>query len=743
MKISLYTFLVFLFLAVYNAKAQYVTISDTAMVNWLSANYPSAMVGNQMDTTNVNILSAQTFDPGIWPNIENCDGLQYFDGLTYIKLSNWNLATIPAFPANVQVLVIDGTSIQSLPSLPSGLLDFTLTSNSSLTNLPAFPNTLQSFVCFLNNITLLPNLPNSLTYLDCQWSDLTALPTLPNSLVHLNCKFNSLSSLPNLPNTLKYLNCEVNPIPYLPALPPNLETLMAHGGNLLCLPILPESLMTLQVASNPLNCLPNYPSQLSYFDSQGLPLCQPNNLNGCVTTGFISGALFYNGNGSCVNTGDLTSNASFHLFDNQNNFLQSRSAGFDNNYYFSIQPGTYKVRIDSSFTSNSMSLSCPPSGEYLVTALQDSVYSNLDFGIKCVGIDLGVEAILPQGIVFPDQAHSLKVMAGDLSNFFNDDCASGTGGTVQISVNGPVTYIGFPSSALSPAASGNSYTYTISDFGNTNIHQSFVLNFVTDATAQSGDTITVSATIISDSIDLDASNNTLLYSYVVVNSYDPNMKQVNPVNVLPGFEDYFTYTVHFQNLGTVAAYNIRIKDTIDAHLDTKTLRFINSSHNYSFNLINNVITVNFPNVMLPDSTSNPEGSKGFIQYQVKPKPNLPLGTTIDNTAHIFFDFNPAVVTNTTTNTYVETLSSTEVNREVFLVYPNPSSGQITIARLNATNDAIITRIFDLTGKVLMNETLIFENGKASLQTDLASGSYVLFFESETGITSSHSLMITR
>ncbi|HYG53301.1 MAG TPA: T9SS type A sorting domain-containing protein, partial [Flavobacteriales bacterium] len=38
-----------------------------------------------------------------------------------------------------------------------------------------------------------------------------------------------------------------------------------------------------------------------------------------------------------------------------------------------------------------------------------------------------------------------------------------------------------------------------------------------------------------------------------------------------------------------------------------------------------------------------------------PFPSLPNNTVINNTAHIFFDFNPAVVTNTVSNTLVDTI----------------------------------------------------------------------------------------
>ena len=68
----------------------------------------------------------------------------------------------------------------------------------------------------------------------------------------------------------------------------------------------------------------------------------------------------------------------------------------------------------------------------------------------------------------------------------------------------------------------------------------------------------------------------------------------------------------------------------------------------------------FPNIMLPDSASNPAGSQGFVQYRIKPKANLPLGTQIENTAHIYFDYNAAITTSA-----FEGLKSVEIIEKIY------------------------------------------------------------------------------
>ncbi len=744
-----------------NAK---VLIISNGIINYIPAFPPSLL---EIDIVFNNLVSLPALPNGLIRlkcfenNLTSLPSLP--STLEFLACGNNNLSVLPPLPNSLKQLFCNENYLTSLPALPDSLNIFDCRQNN-LTVLPALPANLTEFGCSQNNLSSLPVLPNSLKWLSaavcnlsvfpvlpnslqffgCGGNNLSVLPTLPDSLQVLFCDYNNLTFLPNLPNSLIELYCQYNSLSYLPNLPSGLAVLIATNNlNLTCLPVLPNNLQLLYLGSTNIGCLPNTPFSLNNTDFVSLPKCQPNNSYSCVTTGSISGAAFFDINNDCINTNDISSSATYHLYDTQGNFLQSTSSGSDNNYYFSVLQGDYMVEVDSSFMSNSVSINCPISADHTVFALQDSSYTDLNFGFNCIGSDPGILTILNESIAFPGQVHLVKTIAGDLSNYFGLNCAAGTGGTVQVNVNGPVSYVGVPTSAIVPFISGNSYTFSISDFAATNLHQSIVLKFLTDTTAQAGDSITVTATVISDSLDMDSTNNMLTYIYVVVNSYDPNMKEVNPVDVQPGFEDYFTYTVHFQNLGSAPAFNIRIKDTLDQNLDIRTLRVINASHNYSYNLSNDLLSVYFQNIMLADSASNPEGSKGFVQYQVKPKANLPLGTSIENTAHIFFDFNPAVVTNTTTNNFVEKKVVPYGSNPTYTIHPNPSSGHIVIVNQLIGNEQRNIRIQDLMGKTLINTSLSFKNGVSSLDTDLISGSYFVLLENEAGDFSSYRLVIRK
>lgn len=202
--------------------------------------------------------------------------------------------------------------------------------------------------------------------------------------------------------------------------------------------------------------------------------------------------------------------------------------------------------------------------------------------------------------------------------------------------------------------------------------------------------------------DIDPSNNTLDICEPVTGSRDPNAKDVIPAGVgEEGFilpeDTVLFYTVHFQNNGNDTAFTVVVKDTLSAFVDPATIVPGAASHPYSFDLSGpGVLTFRFDAILLPDSTTNEPESHGYFNYTVKLKPNLPLGTVIENTAAIYFDFNEPIITNTTVNTIYEPLSVAEREDDAFFaLYPNPTTGQFVLDfghELNAASIAIYDRL---------------------------------------------------
>lgn len=149
------------------------------------------------------------------------------------------------------------------------------------------------------------------------------------------------------------------------------------------------------------------------------------------------------------------------------------------------------------------------------------------------------------------------------------------------------------------------------------------------------------------------------YSEEIRCAYDPNDKLVSPMRNEEAnytlFGDTLIYTVRFQNTGNDTAFNVMIRDTLDQNLDLRTFNIIGSSHRSELRAdIRNErnVTFNFENILLPDSTIDFVGSQGYVTYSIQANDSIPENMEIKNTASIFFDFNPPIVTNTTLNTMV-------------------------------------------------------------------------------------------
>jgi uncharacterized repeat protein (TIGR01451 family) len=232
-----------------------------------------------------------------------------------------------------------------------------------------------------------------------------------------------------------------------------------------------------------------------------------------------------------------------------------------------------------------------------------------------------------------------------------------------------------------------------------------------------GDLLTNVAVISPVTNDLTPSNNTSTSVQIIIGSYDPNDKMesrgefINPAAFGPN--DYFFYTVRFENTGTASAINVRIEDTLDAQLDWNSIEMIDASHNYVMERIEEQVVWRFDTIMLPDATTDPVGANGHVYFKIKPLA-FSEGTAIPNTAEIYFDFNPAIITNTFTTTFRTPLSNPDVEETVFSLTPNPASNQIRVNFNQVMQVASIT-LYDLRGRV----TLLQKLTQNQLQIDIS------------------------
>jgi uncharacterized repeat protein (TIGR01451 family) len=211
---------------------------------------------------------------------------------------------------------------------------------------------------------------------------------------------------------------------------------------------------------------------------------------------------------------------------------------------------------------------------------------------------------------------------------------------------------------------------------------------------------------------------------ILVASYDPNEKHVSPEGfgpthiVEPG--QRLEYDIHFQNTGNDTAFNIMVVDTLSQYVDLETFQAAGSSHPYTLNIVQVngkiVLEFHFYNILLPDSTTNLEGSQGYFEYSIEPYANIPLGTEIHNYAQIYFDFNPPVFTNDswiTIDVYdpvADGVEEVSIENDV-TVYPNPTTGLISIATAGNVQVESI-EIYDIYGKLIT--TKIIESSTPSI-----------------------------
>ena len=207
-------------------------------------------------------------------------------------------------------------------------------------------------------------------------------------------------------------------------------------------------------------------------------------------------------------------------------------------------------------------------------------------------------------------------------------------------------------------------------------------------------------------------DNADLRAHTIVSSYDPNDKQAltssgqNEAVYLMGTDEFIDYLIRFQNTGTDTAFTITVADTISPLLDLASLEMRGSSHPYAASIATgNVLRFTFANIQLPDSNVNEPASHGLIAFRLRPVSGIAIGSTIDNAADIFFDFNEPVRTNTASLDVGITTVLEERAVNGLQLSPVPTTDRLTI---------------HADGRVLRSVEVIGRDGRVVLRTKGAS-----------------------
>ena len=245
--------------------------------------------------------------------------------------------------------------------------------------------------------------------------------------------------------------------------------------------------------------------------------------------------------------------------------------------------------------------------------------------------------------------------------------------------------LGFNSATPTASVAGNVITWTLPALGafqSTSVHAGLqvppdILLLGTDLLA--------TATVACANTDADLGNNTANQTTTITGAYDPNEKVVHTntgfsdTQYFIDLDEYLDYTIRFQNTGTDTAFNVVLTDVIAPELDLGSFIAGASSHPYTVDIREgNMLRFAFYNIQLPDSNVNEPASHGFVNFRIRPTGPVLPGTSLNNTAEIFFDYNPAVITEPSVLSAEFSTSVDERSGADLQLAPNPAQEQLRI-----------------------------------------------------------------
>jgi hypothetical protein len=596
--------------------------------------------------------------------------------ITSLICYNNKLSTLPELPENLAILNCRSNQLTILPQLPQKLREFDCRYNQ-LVNLPVIPQSLTVLHCYDNQIVTIASLPEGLTELICYNNKLVSLPSLPKTLTKLHCYNNQLTTLPILPQSLTELMCHYNELTTLPVLPPNLTVLIcSNNKELLCFNgLLPSKLSKLSINGTGIKCLPNKPAAIASL----LPICNAKSSGRCFAFPLIKGNLFLDYNDDGIKNGDDV-------------FLPSQMIEtVPYNYAITNVNGNFLLRTDTTKSSSTIiqikkgsdKFEFKPAQRILnTTTAYAQVYDNQDFRFVPKEIFGDMELSIVSSVQRPG-------FTGTLTLTYRNIGTTILGGKIKLEKDPILAFLS--AAPKENLVEGNTITWDYSNlkpFETRSIYVSVKVLTTTPTGTKLNNKMFATFNILNNYYETEK----VVENTTIVGSYDPNDKTANIKTISPkDITDRkpITYTIRFQNTGTYHAERVEIQDTISPLFDLSSLKTIALSHpNCQVNIETDrfkkgqptVVKWIFENIFLPDSSANEVASHGFIRYSIQPQQGLPIGTSLENKAYIYFDYNLPIITNTSKVKVATPSKTQEVTARIPLkIYPNPSADKIFVS----------------------------------------------------------------
>jgi uncharacterized repeat protein (TIGR01451 family) len=673
------------------------------------------------------------------------------NNLNYLGCVGNKLTSLPNLPNSIEYLDCRWNQLTNLPALPNSLTNLEC-SNNQLVSLPSFPNSLKEVYCQENKLKHLPEMPNSLTYLDCATNQienlfylssnlkyldcsknkLTSIPILPTKLTELRFSFNQVTQLPNLPSTLTHLVCQKNQLTNLPTLPKKLQLLIcSNNNNLSCINSkLPVTLEALYLDSTLINCLPNLPVK-TYIDKT-LPICDASNSGICFFLPSIKGKTYIDfADDGIKNNNDLVvplqliegDATTYGVTDNTGAY----NLGADINKTLVIKP----QQVSPHYTVK------PSQYTITTTGIYEQVYTNYDFRLVPQANVADLEVFIASSVQRPGFNGTLTITYRNIGTI-------PLSGQISLEKDAVATFV-----SANPVENNQNNGIYYWSFSNLNPFETRTITILINipATTPLGTVLSHRAVgTSSDSGEVLLDNNLDTERTTIVGSYDPNDKTADNPYIEPqeiGKGKPITYTIRFQNTGNYYAERVEVQDTISSLFDLSTLKTIATSHpSYKVSIETDrfkkgqptVVKWTFDKIFLQDSTTNEAASHGFVRFSIAVKQGLPLaiGSALENKAHIYFDYNQPIVTNTSKVT-VEIKVSTATELEAVLplrVYPNPSSELLYVETLGSAKGQLT--LTNTLGQVIENQSFKSQNTTTFDIHSLPNGVYFLTLKTKDG-----------
>jgi uncharacterized repeat protein (TIGR01451 family) len=423
------------------------------------------------------------------------------------------------------------------------------------------------------------------------------------------------------------------------------------------------------------------------------------------TCGIITGSTYVDYNSDCI---DAEPNASNVVVEIQPGPIYTTSSGV---YSVVVPNGSYTMTTSASAITQSCPASATVNGNVVGASIGHQPTIPLD-----VAIGLG------SGPARPGFQLHYSMIVQNLSS-------SASGATTTTFTFDPA--VSFISAWPSGSVAGNTITWNQPSLAIFQEREYQIQLQVPPDVGLIGTDLLASATVSTANTDGDLSNNNANAAITVTGSYDPNDKTAYTSTRASGSlyfineDDWIDYVIRFQNTGTDTAFNIVVTDTLPSTLDPATISLASASHIHTW-MVQGQGTLKFifPNILLPDSNVNEAASHGLIRFRIRPRQPLLPGTVIENTANIYFDFNPPVITEPSV-LIAEFSTGQEQGQEQehLILVPNPAHDRVRLVLPQEITGPTLVEVLSLDGRTAM---IVRPEKDAEFSVlGLAPGSYLL------------------